>query len=128
MVIHILGRLGETKISPDRAEVEIGEPVRWLIEVDAGTRPISALTVPAVAWRIYFKGFSPFQQRSYDVTTEVDFDARQQLVHRAVIDAGEANEPGDYKYGVRAVNPETRQALSDDDPYIVVRRRSRQRP
>ena len=126
MVIHIWGRLGETRISPDRAEVDIGEPVGWLIEVDGGPRSRRELVVSRVAWQIYFEGPSPFRERSYDVTTEVDRDA-QQLVHRVMIDAGEGAEPGDYKYGVRAVNAQTRQALSDDDPYIVVRPRSRQR-
>jgi hypothetical protein len=46
-------------------------------------------------------------------------------VHVGQIDAGSADDPGEYKYGVRATDGVTRQELSDDDPYIIVRRRPR---
>lgn len=120
MIIHITGRLGESRTSPERAEVAAGETVQWLIEVVGGTR--------AIRWEVYFQGRSPFRQRAYNIRTEVRVSFPQgprpeEAVHIGRIDAGEANEPGEYKYGVRAVDDATRAALSDDDPYIIVRRR-----
>ena len=45
-------------------------------------------------------------------------------VHVGEVDAGAAEEPGEYKYGVRATDDSTGRVLNDDDPYIIVRRRS----
>jgi hypothetical protein len=125
MYIRITGRLGQTRTDPERAEVEVGETVQWSIEVTSRTRH-----VPSVAWEVYFDHASPFRQRSYSVTTAVqvplgDPPRDEEGVYIGRMEAGEANEPGEYKYGVRAVNEATRQALSDDDPYIIVRWRPR---
>jgi hypothetical protein len=125
MIIRITGRIGQTRTEPERAEVAVGETVQWSIEVTGGTR-----TARSVAWEIYFQGKGPFNQLSYRATTEVvvprtDPPQQDVGVHVGKIDAGKAEEPGEYKYGVRAIDEATRHALSDDDPHIIVRRRPR---
>jgi hypothetical protein len=129
MIIHITGRLGKTKAEPERAVVDVGEPVEWSVEVSAGPR-----AVPLVTWEVYFGHESPFDQRSWRVESKIVGRRRKwplrkrwrdknKNVYRAKITAGEANEPGEYKYGVRAFSSSPETPLSDDDPYIVVRRR-----
>jgi hypothetical protein len=122
MNIRITGTLERTRTEPERAEVAVGETVQWSIEVTGGTR--------SVEWEIYFENESPFRRRSYRVRTEAQSltipAVPETGVHVGRIDAGIADEPGEYKYGVKATDETTRRALSDDDPYIIVRRRPRQ--
>jgi hypothetical protein len=126
MIIKITGKLGETKTEPERAEVETGEPVQWSIEVTGGSR-----RVPYVLWEVYFERESPFRERSWRVTSELREPRRRRwrdkrkAMHKANIEAGQANEPGEYKYGVRAFAGSSPELVSDDDPLIIVRRRTR---
>jgi hypothetical protein len=121
MIIQIIGRLGEPLTIPERAEVVVGEMVQWSIAVIGGGRPIRS-----VKWEFYFEGRSPFPRRTYSVTTGIQVprgrpSTVQEIAYIATIDAGHASGPGEYKYGVRAIDEATEHALSDDDPYIVVR-------
>jgi len=122
MNIHITGTLERTRTEPERAEVAVGETVRWSIEVTGGTR--------SVEWEVYFENESPFRRRSYRVTTDARLltipPGPEAGLHVGQIDAGIADERGEYKYGVKATDETTRRALSDDDPYIIVRRHPRQ--
>lgn len=125
MIIRITGELGETKAEPERAVVEAGEWVAWEVQVSAGRR-----AVPIVTWEVYFDRESPFKERTWRVETELLGPRRKRwrdknkTAYRAKISAGEANEPGEYKYGVRAFFSSSESPLSDDDPYIVVRTRN----
>ena len=40
-----------------------------------------------------------------------------------MIEAGEAQQPGEYKYGVRATDASTNEELCDDDPFLIVQSR-----
>jgi hypothetical protein len=125
MIIQITGRLGETKITPERAEVTVGETVLWAIEVSAGN-----FRAPAVRWDVYFQDAIPFKRPPISITSRLhdtfrEISPREHRAYTAVINAGQAEEPGEYKYGIRAIDTLTGLALSDDDPYIVVRRRFR---
>jgi hypothetical protein len=123
MIIRIAGTLEQTRTEPERAEVSVGEHVQWSIEVAGRTR--------SVGWEIYFGEQSPFRRRSYSVATAVQIPltfppSDEGGVHVGAVDAGAVDaEPGEYKYGVRATDSATQRALSDDDPHIIVRRRSR---
>jgi len=121
MNIRITGTLRQTRTEPERAEVAVGEHVQWSIEVTGGTR--------SVEWEVYFDNESPFRRRSYRVRTEAQVltipPVPEAGVHIGRIEAGSADEPGQYKYGVRATDETANRQLSDDDPYIIVRRRSR---
>ena len=126
MIINITGRLGETKAEPERAIIEVGEPVQWAVRVAGGRR-----WIPSVLWEVYFEKESPFRERTWRVSSELKEPGRRRwrdkrkAVHVATIEAGEAHEPGEYKYGVRAFAGSTQELLGDDDPYIVVRERPR---
>jgi hypothetical protein len=123
MNIRIVGTLQNTRTEPERAEVSVGEHVNWSIQVTGRTR--------SVEWEIYFESQSPFQRRRYRVATAVQvpltFPPTDEVgVHVGVVDAGPVEgEPGQYKYGVRPIDQATQKALSDDDPYIIVRQPSR---
>ncbi|MEO5925085.1 MAG: hypothetical protein ABIR70_14790 [Bryobacteraceae bacterium] len=123
MIIRITGTLEQTRTEPGRAEVSVGEHVQWLIEVAGRAR--------SVGWEIYFEGQSPFRRRSYRLATAVQAPltfppSEEEGVHVGAVDAGAVDaEPGEYKYGVRAIDSATQRALSDDDPHIIVRRRLR---
>ncbi len=122
MNIRITGTLARTRTEPEKAEVGVGEHVTWSIAVAGRSR--------SVEWEIYFEDRSPFRRRSYQVATEAtvprtDAPGGETSVHVGQIDAGAAEEPGEYKYGVRATDKANQQALSDDDPYLIVRPRSR---
>lgn len=122
MNIRITGTLQHTRTEPERAEVAVGEHVQWSIEV-AGRNG-------SVEWEIYFEERSPFRRRSFRVATAVQRPLTfpptgEEGVHVGQISAGAAEEPGEYKYGVRATDQETNRPLSDDDPYIIVGRRFR---
>lgn len=122
MNIRITGTLEQTRTEPEKAEVGVGEHVTWSIAVAGRSR--------SVEWEIYFDSQSPFRRRSYRVATAVTVPrtfppSDEAGVHVGQIEAGAAEEPGEYKYGVRAVDQANQRALSDDDPYIIVRRRSR---
>jgi len=122
MKIRITGTLDGTRTEPEKAEVAVGEHVSWSIEVRGRT--------PSVGWEIYFENDSPFRRRSYRVATTMRVSqtyppSDEAAIHVGEVDAGTAEEPGEYKYGVRASDDSTGRILSDDDPYIIVRRRSR---
>jgi hypothetical protein len=40
--------------------------------------------------------------------------------HQAATDALRADEPGDYKYGVRVEDAESGEVIGDDDPVLIV--------
>ena len=121
MNICIMGSIGRTRTEPEHAEVAVGESVQWSIAVTGEIR--------SVEWEVYFDGGSPFWRRSYRVTTEAELLTIPPVtdggVHVGRIDAGIADEPGEYKYGVKATSEATGRQLSDDAPYIIVRRRPR---
>jgi hypothetical protein len=121
MNIHITGTLDGTRTEPSKAEVAVGEHVKWSIQVTGRTR--------SVGWEIYFENKSPFRRQSYRLATAVQVPltfppSDEAAVHVGEVDAGAAEEPGEYKYGVRATDDSTGRVLNDDDPYIIVRRRS----
>ncbi len=114
MVIEITGIVGRTRTEPERAVVALGETVRWVIRA-------GATGVKSVEWQVYFSHGSPFKERSWKLTTEGG--SENDAAHAGVIDAGEAQQPGEYKYGVRAVDASTNQEISDDDPFLIVQSR-----
>jgi hypothetical protein len=119
MEITIIGRLGESAIvSPDPAIVCVGEPVIWNVHFDTTNLRSGPFRFRMrFRWRIYFRdGIHPFEVdpgRSEHVT-----DTDQSML----IASGNAQKPGDYKYGVLIGNADTGDVLSDDDPRLIVRR------
>lgn len=115
MDIEITGIVGRTRTVPERAVVALGETVRWIVRA-AGNG------VKSIEWQVYFRQGSPFKERSLKMTTEAGSE-NGQAPHAGVIDAGEAQQPGEYKYGVRAVDASTSKELGDDDPFLIVQSR-----
>ena len=114
MDIEITGVVGSTRTEPERAVVALGETVRWLVRVRAG--------VKSIEWRVYFSKGSPFKEGSWKTTTERSSEG-DDAAHTGVIEAGEAQQPGEYKYGVRATDASTNEELCDDDPFLIVQSR-----
>ena len=115
MVIQVIVQRGEqTIINPDPAIVSVHEHVAWQLLLRPGSN------VDAIEWTVYFQGPDPFRGEPRG-PLRVRTRATSAGTHLGVLNAGPVQDPGDYKYGVRADIAGTNQALSDDDPYLLVR-------
>jgi hypothetical protein len=127
LIIALFATFGEQLIvRPDPAIVSIGEDIAWALFFDGPEQSFGRgrhWDVP-LQWRIYFSSANPFGDRSRGVWTQTT--ARLQpddntRAPRGILAAAPAQEPGDYKYGVRISNARTGERLSDDDPLLIVR-------
>jgi hypothetical protein len=98
---------GKVIVSPDPAVVDAGTSVEWRFEVNPD--------LPSLTLEIYFSGASPTGWLSEQA---IYSESRSSPIIGAVV-----QQPGDYKYGVKASNHETNEVIADDDPYLVVRPR-----
>ena len=115
MIISLVVVPGQPlRITPEPAFIRVGESVSWELSVASGFH------IDAIEWSIYFRGADPFRRGKGSIWTHVT-RRLPSGVHGGVLDVGPAQEPGEYKYGVRTANANTREELSDDDPYLVVR-------
>ena len=101
---------GKLSSSPDPARVQQGTPVTWRFL--AGELGISQLR-----WVVYFTYKHPFGDQGSQFVTNTDLVGRQ---HTGSTGAMSADDPGDYKYGVRLVDSRDQKTLADDDPRLVV--------
>ncbi|MGH9968452.1 MAG: hypothetical protein ACREBG_11575 [Pyrinomonadaceae bacterium] len=101
---------GQIKVSPDPAFVDQGTVVGWYFVVEPG--------LPSVNLEVYFSNGSPTGWQSKN--TKAQLSERGSTPTPSVIEAV-AKEPGDYKYGVKAVSLGTKEVIADDDPYLIVR-------
>jgi hypothetical protein len=97
-------------VSPDPAVVDQGMVIEWYFLVEPG--------LPTLDLEVYFSKGSPtgWPRR------RTKADRSQHGSTSSVIEAV-AEEPGEYKYGVRAIEHATEEVIADDDPYLIVRRR-----
>jgi hypothetical protein len=96
--------------SPDPAVVSRGTPIMWRF------RSI-ALSIPQVLWTVYFTHGSPFRSQGTQFTTTTANFVGQ---HTGTTGSVTADDPGEYKYGVRAQDVSNQSTLGDDDPRLVV--------
>jgi hypothetical protein len=105
---------GGLVFSPDPAIVRRGEAVSWRFQ--ASTLPASPLQ-----WTVYFNKGSPFHAQDHShihqFTARTPSVGRQQI---ATSQAMSADDPGEYKYGVRVVDAINQTTLGDDDPWLIV--------
>jgi hypothetical protein len=99
------------RISPDPAVVNSGTPVIWKFQSNT-------LSNQRIRWEVYFSRGSPFHDQGDRFTTTTTRTFGQ---HAGATGAMSADDPGDYKYGVRAIDLPSRMLLGDDDPYLEVR-------
>jgi hypothetical protein len=96
-------------ISPDPAIVKVGDKLIWKLG--------SGLPVK-LRWTVYFHHGSPFaREEGYPHRFEASEEARL-----AQLGPFSAEDPGDYKYGIRVEDPADDKKLADDDPRLVVQR------
>ena len=100
---------GQLIFSPDPAIVQRKTLVSWKFQSNA-------LPSRQLQWIAYFDKGSPFRGQGTQFIT--DTPAGQQI---GTSPAMSADDPGDYKYGVRVVDPVNHQVLGDDDPWLIVR-------
>jgi len=96
--------------SPDPAVVDIGTSVTWKLQANA-------LSPPQIRWTVYFDHGSPFRTQGTQFITTTLLTSNQ---HIGTTAAMSADDPGDYKYGVRAEDLSNQIILGDDDPRLVV--------
>lgn len=107
---------------PEKTVVRMGDEIVWRCRAE---------TQDKAQWTIYFHHKSPFTKEigypdrfeASEVarTKEIDRFEAPELARTVELGPFVANEPGDYKYGVRADNLDTGSQLADDDPYLIVR-------
>jgi hypothetical protein len=126
---------GKWTVDPDPADVNVGTRITWLVRVKRSS-------VSLQRWTVYFDHGTPFRKADrIAVTTRNtqlgailirDASARDALKqagvptdvivdHQGVIGPVSAEEPGDYKYGVRLEDAESGEKIGDDDPRLIVR-------
>lgn len=103
---------GKIKVDPDPAVVKVGTPVQWHFVVSG----IQAHT--KLRWEVYFDHTNPFTWTVRSLETSGDAEQADQV---GVVFGGEAQKPGDHKYGVRVFHSDSGESLGDDDPRLVVR-------
>jgi len=98
------------RTTPDPAVVKRGELVSWRFQANGvHNRPIR--------WLIYFDKRSPFGRQGNRLSTTTVPRSDQ---HVGMTEAKAADEPGEYKYGVRAEDLQEEVTLGDDDPRLIV--------
>jgi hypothetical protein len=114
MVISLIGSPGKPlTIEPDPAYVRVGSTVEWRLSFDENYPH-------AVEWTVYFGRATPFTEKAWKAVTGRQTVPPSPARHEEYIAAGTANESGEYKYGVRTINANTGETLSDDDPILIV--------
>lgn len=103
---------GKFRTSPDPAIVPRGAPIMWRFRADNLTE------TARIRWIVYFEHGNPFGDKSPRFIGTLSGQAARQ--HSAATGIAFADNPGDYKYGVRAEDALNGQRLGDDDPMIVV--------
>ena len=104
----------DIRVIPETAIVKQGEEVSW--SVHSPPAPIRK-----IQWEVIFEDDSPFGDKdegTHDVTTDADPTPGE---HDGNIEPGPATEPGEYKYGIRVIDPAANFTFIDEDPYLVVR-------
>lgn len=116
MIILLVSGLREKLVvEPDPAVVDRGSNIEWELSFN------NAEGLETIRWEIYFRKSSPFKENFWKYVTKSATEPSGQKKHRGVIRAGSADEPGEHKYGVRIIDTNSEKALSDDDPWIIVR-------
>src|SRR5437588_9211485 len=95
---------------PDPAVLHVGDKVAWQVLADSKI----LATKGRLRWTIYFK---PDQHPFASPSSQWDREVRPG--ESGTIEAGTAKKPGDFKYGIRIVDSETGEQVSDDDPILI---------
>jgi hypothetical protein len=107
-IIRVMFDRGSVTIDPYSAEVSQGGKVRFEITIRQG--------LPDVEAEVYFDERSPFRWRAERVRVPAGTAGGGPRWIEAT-----ADEPGDFKYGVRAVTAAEGILVADDDPFLTVR-------
>ncbi len=106
--------------NPDPAKAFVGDSIVWAFDTNVG--------LPRdLIWMIYFSGSTPFKSKGTTFRTVSAGKAQKQrggsviYVHSALSLPLTAEDPGDFKYGIRVIDSRSNQVLGDDDPYLLIR-------
>lgn len=111
---------GKLVFDPDPAYVYRGELVSWIFHANA----VGTLGTP-LRWSVYLQHGSPFRRQVTDFIADT---LPSQGRHSGTAGGMPADDPGDYKYGVRLDDLINKVTLADDDPRLIVSREYRQSP
>lgn len=108
---------------PEVAVIPRGTPVQWLVRNDYGHRYLLH-RYPRLFWEIYFVGRSPFPRFSglLRIRTSSDSPEDSNASHNGSTEPLIAEEEGEFKYGIRVIDAETKELISDEDPWLIVGR------
>lgn len=109
MEINVKFDHGKLTFSPDPAVVQRGTPVNWRFQA-------YGLSFPQLRWVVYFDKGSPFRGDHFIVDTPAVGGQ-----HIGASSKMSADDPGEYKYGVRVVETTNQKTLGNDDPELIVK-------
>ena len=110
MEIWVSFDFGKFTVTPDPATVKAGTPLIWRFRSNLAVQD-------RVRWTVYFYHGSPFRFEPKEISTTTQSAAGQ---HAGATGTMVPDDPGDYKYGVRAEDAFKQNILGDDDPRLIV--------
>jgi hypothetical protein len=110
MEIKVSFNHGKLTFSPDPAIVRRGTIVNWRFQTSVGT-------FPKLRWIVYFNKGSPFRVQNPLFVADTSSAQGQ---HIGTSGQMSADDPGDYKYGVRVIDSSIHETIGDDDPRLIV--------
>lgn len=104
---------------PEIAVVRRGTEVHWQIN---NVLP-KQYQFPVLRWEIYFDNRSPFTRKGdpFAIETGLIWNSEKESRHSGTVNAGTADEDGEFKYGIRVIDVRGSNLLSDEDPMLVIR-------
>lgn len=112
MEIKVTFDHGKLVFDPDPAYVYQGELVSWVFR----STVVGPLGRP-LRWTVYLQHGSPFHSQVTDFIADT---LPSQGTHSGTAGGMPADDPGDYKYGVRLEDLINKATLADDDPRLIV--------
>lgn len=102
---------------PEVAFMSRGSEVQWLV------RHLYPYHFPILHWEIYFRHGSPFRKLDelLRVSTKEQETVSGDAQHSGASESLVAEGEGEFKYGIRVIDPEKKAAVSDEDPLLIIR-------
>jgi hypothetical protein len=119
MEIVVSLKNGKLSFAPDPAYVSVGELVNWRFRSPI-MLPLRRQLPLEIRWTIYFPVDLPFRFVGGEILITTKEDP-QRGSHDGATPPVSADQPGDYKYGVRAQDAATSAVIDDEDPRLIVR-------
>jgi hypothetical protein len=101
---------------PEIAYVGRGTEVHWQIHYMLPDE----FNYSILRWEIDFGNGSPFRRKDKLLAKET-IQGSGETPHSGILEAGPAEEEGEFKYAIRVTDLEGGKHISDEDPFLIIR-------